>query len=82
MSIVRKMKQSGFWSNFAKIAIPFFIIFSILMLLINSWRDIFAGDFAKVNETNFADGQWISFFGMKIFITFFYALWMTLKNTK
>ncbi|MEQ6125238.1 hypothetical protein AAON49_13605 [Pseudotenacibaculum sp. MALMAid0570] len=82
MSLLRKIKQPGFWSNFAKIAIPFFILLTVAMLLMNSWRDIFAGDFAKVNEVNFANGGWIRFFGFKVIISVVYGLWMTTRNTK
>lgn len=48
----------------------------------NSWRDIFAGDFAAVNDYNFADGKWIRFWGIKIVITILYGLYMTNKNIK
>ncbi|MFD2566484.1 hypothetical protein [Pseudotenacibaculum haliotis] len=82
MSFIKKMQQKEFWSNFAKIAIPFFVFLSIAMLLMNSWRDVFAGDFAKVNEANFANGEWIRFFGIKVVISFFYGLWMTNRNMK
>lgn len=46
----------------------------------NSWRDIFAGDFAAVNDYNFSDGKWIRFWGIKIVITILYGLYMTNKN--
>ena len=76
------MKEPGFLGNMAKIAIPFFVFLTIAMLLMNSWRDIFAGDFAKVVETNFANGGWIRFFGFKVIISVVYGIWMTAKNTK
>lgn len=82
MKLFDKMKTPGFWSNVSKIAIPFFIFFVIVMLLMNSWRDIFAADFNKVAEVNFANGGWIRFFGFKIVISFVYGVWMTAKNTK
>jgi len=48
----------------------------------NSWRDIFAGDFAKVNTTNFANGKWKSFWGLKVVISTFYGIWVTNKKMK
>ncbi|MGB2225857.1 MAG: hypothetical protein ACPH5K_07895 [Polaribacter sp.] len=48
----------------------------------NSWRDIFAGDFAAVNDYNFADGKWERFWGIKIVITILYGLYMANKNIK
>ncbi|WP_299013082.1 hypothetical protein [uncultured Polaribacter sp.] len=82
MTFLEKIKQPVFWRNLAKVAIPFFIMVTLISLFMNSWRDIFAGDFAKVNEVNFADGKWKSFWGIKIFICFFYALWITNKKMK
>ena len=82
MSLADKMKTPGFWSNVSKISIPFFIFFCVAMLLMNSWRDVLAADFAKVIEDNFAYGGWIRFFGFKIIISFGYGIWMTARNTK
>ena len=48
----------------------------------DSWREIFAGDFTAVAETNFNDGKWKNFWGIKIFITVFYGLYITNKNMK
>lgn len=75
-----RMQTKVFWSNFAKVAIPFFIIVTLISLFLNSWRDIFAGDFLKVNEANFTNGKWKNFWGMKLFISFFYGLYVTHKK--
>ena len=82
MSLLEKIQQPGFWNNVAKVAIPFFILLTIVMLLMNSWRDVFAGDFAKVNLDNFSEGKWVRFFGIKIVISLIYGIWMTVRNTK
>lgn len=82
MSVLEKMQSQGFWKNVLKIAIPFFILVTVISLFMNSWRDIFAGDFAKVNEVNFSDGKWQRFWGIKIIISFVYAMFIAIKNTK
>ena len=82
MTIIEKMKSPGFWGNVIKIAIPFFILVTIISLLMNSWRDIFAGDFDKVNELNFANGKWKPFWGFKFVLSFVYALYISIRKTK
>lgn len=82
MSILEKIKQPEFWKNVAKVGFPFFIVLIIISLIMSSARDLFSGDFAAVNETNFSDGKWQRFFGIKIAISFLYALFTTNKNTK
>ncbi|MEE9406679.1 MAG: hypothetical protein V3V28_01260 [Polaribacter sp.] len=82
MSFLEKIKQPIFWTNFLKVAIPFFIVVTLVSLFMNSWRDIFAGDFAKVNEVNFSGEKWKSFWAIKIVISFIYGLYVTNKNTK
>ena len=81
MTVLEKMKTPGFWSNVLRVAIPFFILVTVISLGMTSWRDIFAGDFAKVNEVNFADGKWQRFWGFKLVISFIYALYMTIRKT-
>ena len=82
MSIIEKMKSPGFWTNVFKIFLPFFLLVTIISLFMNSWRDIFAGEFGKVNEVNFSEGKWQRFFALKIIISYFYALYVALKKTK
>ena len=82
MSFIEKIKNPIFWSNFFKVAVPFFIVVTLFSLFMNSWREIFAGDFAKVAEVNFNEGKWIRFWGIKLIITFLYGLYTTNKNMK
>lgn len=82
MKFTEKIKQPEFWRNFIRIAIPFFIIVIVFSLLWNSWSQIFSGDFAAVAETNFNDGKWQTFFGVKIVVCVIYGLYVTNKNMK
>ena len=82
MSFKEKINNPIFWSNFVKVAVPFFIVVTLVSLLMNSWREIFAGDFATVLDANFMDGKWKSFFGFKIIFSAFYGLYITNKNMK
>ena len=50
-----KLKNPIFWSNFLKVALPFFFFVTIISLLINSSSAIFSGDFMAVAEENFAN---------------------------
>lgn len=80
MSILKNIRQPIFWTNVAKVAIPFFIVVVIFSLILASSRDIFSGNFAAVNETNFANGKWIRFWGSKLIISFVYGIWVTNKK--
>lgn len=71
-----------FWNKFIRIFLPFFILLVVISLILNSSRDIFSGDFAKVATDNFANGEWVRFFGYKFGIAFVYALFVTNKNLK
>lgn len=82
MSLFNKMKTRGYWVNFSKVAIPFFLIFVVISLLWNSGGAIFSGNFDMVNEVNFSNGKWKPFFGSKLIGSIIYGIWMTSKNTK
>ena len=82
MTFLEKIKSPGFWRNVLKIAVPFFIIVTLFSLFMNSWREIFAGEFDKVNMVNFSEGKWQRFWGIKIIISFGYAMYVALKKTK
>ena len=82
MSFIKKIKLKKFWQNTFKIAVPFFIFVTIISLLMNSWSDIFLGDFTKVAQVNFTDGKWIRFWSYKVFLSFIYAMYMANKNMK
>lgn len=78
--VAAKLQTKIFWINFLKVALPFFVLVTIISLLINSSSAIFSGDFAKVNATNFSEGKWKNFWGLKIFISVFYGMYVTLKK--
>ncbi|WP_166387015.1 MULTISPECIES: hypothetical protein [unclassified Polaribacter] len=80
MTFSEKIKQPLFWSNFARVAIPFFIIVTLVSLFMASFSDIFSGDFTKVAETNFTDGKWKNFFGFKVVFSAVYGFYMTNKK--
>ena len=80
MSVLEKIKQPLFWTNFAKVAIPFFVIVTIVSLLLASFSDIFSGDFTQVAETNFLNGKWKNFFGFKVVFSAVYGFYMTNKK--
>ncbi|SDS36518.1 hypothetical protein SAMN05216503_2826 [Polaribacter sp. KT25b] len=80
MSFLEKIKNPEFWSNFLKVAMPFFVVVILVSLFINSGRDIFNGDFTKVGEANFGNGKWKNFFAFKIIFSVFYGLYITNKK--
>ncbi|EAR11803.1 hypothetical protein PI23P_01325 [Polaribacter irgensii 23-P] len=82
MTFLEKTKQPLFWNNVSKVAIPFFVMVTAISLLMNSWEAIFAGDFDLVNEVNFADGKWMNFWALKVFLSTFYGIYVTNKKTK
>ncbi len=82
MSFLENFKQQKFWKLFVNFAIPFFLFVTVFSLLINSFSEIFSGDFAAVNQTNFADGRWQAFFAPKLVLSLVYGLYMANKNIK
>ena len=74
MKFTQKIKTKEFWTYFVKIAIPFFIVVTLISIFINSWREIFAFEFESVSNSNFGDGKWKNFWGMKLFISFLISL--------
>lgn len=82
MSFFLKIKQKFFWQNTLKTAVAFFIFVTIISLLMNSWRDIFVGDFAQVTEANFNNGKWIEFWSYKVVLSVLYGIYMTNKKMK
>ncbi|EAQ42480.1 hypothetical protein [Polaribacter sp. MED152] len=82
MSFKKNINNPLFWSNFLKVAIPFFFFVTIISLFINSWSAIISGDFMAIAEQNFTNGKWAAFWGMKIVISIIYGLWITNKNMK
>ena len=82
MTFFEKIQNGQFWINFAKVAVPFFVIVTIISLLINSSSEIFSGDFKVLYQNNFAGDQWKTFFGYKVVFSTLYGLYMTNKNMK
>lgn len=82
MTFKEKIKQPLFWTNFFKVAVPFFVIVTVISLLINSSSEIFSGDFETLNNYNFSEGKWKSFFGLKVIFSAFYGLYITNKKMK
>jgi len=82
MTFFEKIKNGQFWVNFAKVAIPFFVIVTIISLLINSSSEIFSGNFETLYKNNFEGDLWKTFFGYKIVFSTLYGLYMTNKNMK
>ncbi len=82
MSLFQKIQTSTFWLNVAKIAIPFFIVVTLISIAINSGGDLLSGNFSAVYKANFAEGMWINFFSFKVVFSIIYGIWLTLRNTK
>jgi len=82
MSFLENIKHPQFLPNFLRVAIPFFLVVTLLPLLINSSSEIFSGDFETVNTANFSDGKWKNFFGFKIVFSALYGLYITNKKMK
>lgn len=82
MTFSQKIQQPKFWSNFAKIAIPFLVILILISLFWNSWKAIFDGDFKTVSKINFDNGKWKVFFAIKLLASVIYGFYVTNKNMK
>jgi len=80
--VFAKMQTKLFWVNLIKVAIPFFIIVTIVSLLMNSSSAIFSGDFTTVVKENFSEDKWINFFGFKVVFSFIYGFYITIVKTK
>lgn len=82
MAFLNKIKQPIFWTNVAKIGIPFFIILVIMTLLWKSWSAVFSGDFDTISKTHFDNNKWKVFFGVKVIASTLYGLYVTNKKMK
>ena len=80
MEFSKKMQQLLFWKNVVKVALPFFIMVTILSLILSNSSTIFTGNFKAVYNTNFAHGKWIRFWGLKAIVSIFYGIWITNKR--
>lgn len=82
MSFLENLKQQKFWKLFINFAVPFLLFVTVFSLLINSFSDIFSGNFTEVHQTNFAEGRWKAFFAPKIVLSLVYGFYMASKNIK
>ncbi len=82
MALSENIKKSFFWSNTIKIGIVFVFFLSIVSLLLNSFSDIFSGNWQAVLEQNFSNQLWKRFFSTKVIAGFVYGVYVSNKNMK
>ncbi len=82
MALSENIKKSFFWFNTIKIGIVFVFFLSIVSLLLNSFSDIFSGNWQAVLEQNFSNQLWKRFFSTKIIAGFVYGVYVSNKNMK
>jgi ABC-type Fe3+ transport system permease subunit len=82
MALSVNIKKSFFWLNVIKIGIVFVFFLSIVSLLLNSFSDIFSGNWQAVLEQNFSNQLWKRFFSTKVIAGFVYGVYVSNKNMK
>jgi type II secretory pathway component PulC len=82
MALSENIKKSLFWINAIKIGIVFVFFLSIVSLLLNSFSDIFSGNWQAVLEQNFSNQLWKRFFSAKVIAGFVYGVYVSNKNMK
>ena len=82
MALFENIKKSFFWFNVIKIGIVFVFFLSIVSLFLNSFSDIFSGNWQAVLEQNFSNQLWKRFFSTKVIAGFVYGVYVSNKNTK
>ena len=82
MALFENIKKSFFWFNVIKIGIVFVFFLSIVSLLLNSFSDIFSGNWQAVLEQNFSNQLWKRFFSTKVIAGFVYGVYVSNKNMK
>ena len=82
MALSENIKKSFFWLNAIKIGIVFVFFLSIVSLLLNSFSDIFPGNWQSVLEQNFSNQLWKRFFSTKVIAGFVYGVYVSNKNMK
>ncbi len=82
MALSENIKKSFFWLNTIKIGIVFVFFLSIVSLLLNSFSDIFSGNWQAVLEQNFSNQLWKRFFSTKVIAGFVYGVFISNKNMK
>ena len=82
MALFENIKKSFFWFNIIKIGIVFVFFLSIVSLFLNSFSDIFSGNWQAVLEQNFSNQLWKRFFSTKVIAGFVYGVYVSNKNMK
>ena len=82
MALFENIKKSFFWFNVIKIGIVFVFFLSIVSLFLNSFSDIFSGNWQVVLEQNFSNQLWKRFFSTKVIAGFVYGVYVSNKNIK
>ena len=82
MALFENIKKSFFWFNVIKIGIVFVFFLSIVSLFLNSFSDIFSGNWQAVLEQNFSNQLWKRFFSTKVIAGFLYGVYLSNKNMK
>lgn len=82
MPILQNIQKRIFWRNTLKVALVFFVIISVISLLVYSFRDIFALNWQAVYHRNFSGGKWLRFLAARGTLSFIYAMYITNKNMK
>ena len=82
MALSENIKKSLFWINAIKIGIVFVFFLSIVSLLLNSFSDIFSGNWQAVLEQNFSNQLWKRLFSTKVIAGFVYGVYVSNKNMK
>ena len=82
MALFENIKKSFFWFNVIKIGIVFVFFLSIVSLFLNSFLDIFSGNWQAVLEQNFSNQLWKRFFSTKVIAGFVYGVYVSNKNMK
>ncbi|HET8884799.1 MAG TPA: hypothetical protein VFM70_00450 [Salinimicrobium sp.] len=82
MGYLDNFKSAFFWSNVAKLAIFFFVVFILISLLISHFSDVFAGNWEAIAEAEWTDGKWKSYFLIRIAISIAYAVYMVSRKSR
>jgi len=82
MTFQEKIQSPGFFKNFLLTALVFFVIVTVVSLILDDAGAFFSFNFEKINTSLFADGKWKQFFGFKIVMSVLYSFYLTLRKTK
>lgn len=82
MRILENFKSKQFWVEVLKLFLVFFIVFTIMFVLIDQFRNIISGNFSQVYENLWSEGKWKSDIGIKAAISFVYAIYMVSRRKR